>query len=157
MDGQKMSRKEEALRVLTILLRASGSITNMLKKDMLTYCMNPTEFAVLEVLFSLGKQPIHIIGKKVLLASSSITYVIEQLEKKGMVERVQSEDDRRVTLVSLTDEGQELMEHIFPQHSAVIKQLFEELSDEDLHELGESLKTIGYKAIDMYDTIEDEA
>ena len=152
-----MNREEEALRVLTILLRASGSVTNMLKKDMLTYCMNPTEFAVLEVLFSLGKQPIQIIGKKVLLASSSITYVIDQLEKKGLVERVQSEDDRRVTLVSLTDEGQELMKNIFPQHSSVIKELFEELSDEELHKLGESLKTVGYKAIDMYDTIEEEA
>lgn len=157
MDGQMMKREEEALRVLTILLRASGSVTNMLKKDMLTYGMNPTEFAVLEVLFSLGKQPIQIIGKKVLLASSSTTYVIDQLEKKGLVERVQSEDDRRVTLVSLTDEGQELMESIFPQHSQVIKQLFEELSDEELYELGESLKTVGYKAVDLYDTIEDEA
>ena len=73
MDGQIMSREKEALRVLTILLRASGSVTNMLKKDMLTYGMNPTEFAVMEVLFNLGKQPIQIIGKKVLLASSSIT------------------------------------------------------------------------------------
>ena len=157
MDGQMMKREEEALRVLTILLRASGSVTNMLKKDMLTYGMNPTEFAVLEVLFSLGKQPIQIIGKKVLLASSSTTYVIDQLEKKGLVERVQSEDDRRVTLVSLTDEGQEMMESIFPQHSQVIKKLFEELSDEGLHELGESLKKVGYKAVDLYDTIEDEA
>lgn len=157
MDGQMMKREEEALRVLTILLRASGSVTNMLKKDMLTYGMNPTEFAVLEVLFSLGKQPIQIIGKKVLLASSSITYVIDQLEKKGLVERVQCEDDRRVTLVSLTDEGQELMESIFPQHTRVIKQLFDELSDEELHELGESLKIAGYKAVDLYDTIEDEA
>ena len=58
-----MSREKEALRVLTILLRASGSFTNMLKKDMLTYGMNPTEFAVMEVL-NLGKQPIQIIGKK---------------------------------------------------------------------------------------------
>ena len=157
MDGQIMSREKEALRVLTILLRASGSVTNMLKKDMLTYGMNPTEFAVMEVLFNLGKQPIQIIGKKVLLASSSITYVIDQLEKKGMVDREQCEDDRRVTFVSLSAEVQELMGEIFPQHSSVIKQLFEELSDEELHKLGESLKAVGYKAIDIYDTIEDEA
>jgi len=152
-----MSREEEALRVLTILLRASGSVSNMLKKDMRTYSVNPTEFAVLEVLFSLGKQPIQIIGNKVLLASSSITYVIDQLEKKGMVERVQNEDDRRVTLVSLTEEGQELMESIFPQHSEVIKQLFNDLSDEELHQLGEALKTVGYKAVDLFDVIEEEA
>lgn len=78
-----MNREDQTLRVLTILLRASGSVTNMLKKDMSTYGVNPTEFTVLEVLYSLGEQPIQIIGNKVLLASSSITYVIDQLEKKG--------------------------------------------------------------------------
>lgn len=146
-----MNREEEALRVLTIILRASGSVTNMLKKDMRSYGVNPTEFMVLEVLYSLGEQPIQVIGNKVLLASSSITYVIDQLEEKGIVERVQNKEDRRVTLVSLTEKGRQLMDDIFPQHSRVIKELFEGLTDEELLELGESLKTIGYKAVDIYE------
>ena len=61
-----MNREDQTLRVLTILLRASGSVINMLKKDMSTYGVNPTEFTVLEVLYSLGEQPIQIIGNKVL-------------------------------------------------------------------------------------------
>lgn len=154
MDEKYMNREDQTLRVLTILLRASGSVINMLKKDMSTYGVNPTEFTVLEVLYSLGKQPIQIIGNKVLLASSSITYVIDQLEKKGMVERIQSEEDRRVTLVSLTEKGEDLMEDVFPQHSDIIDQLFKDLSDKELSEFGESLKTVGYQAVDLYDEIE---
>lgn len=150
-----MNREDQTLRVLTILLRASGSVINMLKKDMSTYGVNPTEFTVLEVLYSLGEQPIQIIGNKVLLASSSITYVIDQLEKKGMVERIQSEEDRRVTLVSLTEKGEDLMEDVFPQHSDIIDRLFKDLSDKELSEFGESLKTVGYQAVDLYDEIED--
>lgn len=155
MDEKYMNREDQTLRVLTILLRASGSVINMLKKDMSTYGVNPTEFTVLEVLYSLGEQPIQIIGNKVLLASSSITYVIDQLEKKGMVERIQSEEDRRVTLVSLTEKGEDLMEDVFPQHSDIIDRLFKDLSDKELSEFGESLKTVGYQAIDLYDEIED--
>lgn len=64
-----MNREDQTLRVLTILLRASSSVISMLKKDMQTYGLNPTEFTVLEVLYSLGEQPIQIIGNKVLLAS----------------------------------------------------------------------------------------
>lgn len=155
MDEKYMNREDQTLRVLTILLRASGSVINMLKKDMSTYGVNPTEFTVLEVLYSLGEQPIQIIGNKVLLASSSITYVIDQLEKKGMVERIQSEEDRRVTLVSLTEKGEDLMEDVFPQHSDIIDRLFKDLSDKELSEFGESLKTVGYQAVDLYDEIED--
>ena len=146
-----MSREEETLRALTILLRAHGSVSNMLKKDMQSYGLNPTEFTVMEVLYSKGAQPIQIIGNKVLLASSSITYVIDQLEKKDLVERKINENDRRVTLVSLSDEGYQLMDNIFPQHSDIIKQLFEDVSDDGLVQLSETLKTIGFKALDFCD------
>lgn len=145
-----MNREQEALRALTILLRASGSVSNMLKKDMQSYGLNPTEFTVMEFLYSKGKQPIQIIGNKVLLASSSITYVIDQLEKKNLVERKVNENDRRVTLVSLTTEGQEMMEGIFPQHSDIINDLFGVLTDEKLGELSESLKKVGFKAVELF-------
>lgn len=149
-----MSREEESLRVLTILLRASGSVVNMLKKDMRSYGLNPTEFTVLEVLYNLGEQPIQLIGKKVLLASSSITYVIDQLEKKELVIRAQNKKDRRVILVSLTKKGKEFMDDIFPQHSQIIQDLFTDLTTEEIIQLGDSLKTVGYKAVDLYDQAE---
>ncbi len=152
--GKQMEREDEDLRVLTIILRASGSITKMLKKDMDSYGVNPTEFMVLELLYNKGAQAIQVIGNKVLLASSSITYVIDQLEKKDFVKREVSKKDRRVTLVSLTDAGQELMEEIFPQHSLVIKELFKDLTDTELLTLGESLKNVGYKALELNENAE---
>lgn len=149
-----MNREEESLRALTIILRASGSITQMVKRDMDSYGVNPTEFMVLELLYNRGAQAIQIIGNKVLLASSSITYVIDQLEKKEFVKRKQNKKDRRVTLVSLTTVGQELMDEIFPQHSSVIQKLFEDLTDDELLQLADSLKEIGYKAVELNETME---
>lgn len=146
-----MNRDEASLRALTILLRASSSVSSMLKKDMQSYGLNPTEFTVMEVLYSKGAQPIQVIGNKVLLASSSITYVIDQLEKKTYVERKVNENDRRITLVSLTPSGQEFMEKSFPQHSEIIQELFGELPQEEIESLSESLKLIGFKAIDIYE------
>lgn len=146
-----MTREDLSLKTLTILLRASSSVSSMLKKDMQSYGLNPTEFTVMEVLYSKGAQPIQIIGNKVLLASSSITYVIDQLEKKNFVERKQNENDRRVTLVSLTQQGQEFMEKNFPNHSSIIQELFGDLTYEQLEQLSELLKVVGYKALDICD------
>ncbi len=39
------------------------------------------------------------------LDHSTVTKMLQRLERSGVVERRQSEDDRRVVLVSLTDEG----------------------------------------------------
>ena len=149
-----MNREEESLRALTIILRASGSITQMVKKDMDSYGVNPTEFMVLELLYNRGAQAIQVIGNKVLLASSSITYVIDQLEKKDFVKRKQNKEDRRVTLVSLTTKGEKLMAEIFPQHSSVIEKLFESLTDQDLIKLSDNLKAIGYKAVELHESAE---
>lgn len=144
-----MTREKDSLRALTVILRASASITKMVKKDMDSYGVNPTEFMVLELLYSKGPQAIQIIGNKVLLASSSITYVIDQLEKKDFVERKQNPADRRVTLVSLTASGEELMSEIFPQHSSVIQELFQDLTEEELVKLADDIKSIGYKATEL--------
>jgi DNA-binding MarR family transcriptional regulator len=63
---------------------------------------NITEFSVLELLLHKGPQTIQKIKEKILIASSSTTYVIDQLHKKGYVTRTPSEKDRRITYVELT-------------------------------------------------------
>ncbi|WP_225744177.1 MarR family winged helix-turn-helix transcriptional regulator [Marinilactibacillus sp. Marseille-P9653] len=141
-----MTRNEDSLKALTTILRAASSVERVVKEDMVSYGLNATEFTVMEYLYNRGKQPIQMIGKKILLASSSITYVIDRLEEKGLVQRVADVKDRRVTFAELTDEGQQKMTEIFPQHAETIEKLFKELSDSDLNKLRALLKEVGYKA-----------
>nr|WP_242477414.1 MarR family transcriptional regulator [Bacillus cereus group sp. N8] len=58
------------------------SITKRIEKDIKIYGLNPTEFTVLKLLYSKADQPIQKLEDKTLLASSSITYVVDRLEKK---------------------------------------------------------------------------
>ncbi|WP_153733340.1 MarR family winged helix-turn-helix transcriptional regulator [Sporosarcina obsidiansis] len=134
------------LRALTVLVRATDSLHEVIKKDVAQYGLNPTEFSVLELLYHRGKQPIQLIGKKVLIASSSITYVIDKLVAKKYVVRKACPEDRRVTFTELTDEGRRLMETIFPEHEKTIDEVFEGLDAAELNAMIKSLKKIGYKA-----------
>lgn len=143
-----MKTQEDTLKALTVLLKASGTVEKTIKQDILTYGLNPTEFSVMELLYNKGKQPIQLIGKKILIASSSITYVIDRLEEKELVERVPDKKDRRVTLVELNENGQEKMAEIFPKHSESIFELYEDFSEEEVQELITLLKKIGFTAQD---------
>ena len=134
------------LRALTVLVRATDALHEVIKKDVAQYGLNPTEFSVLELLYHRGKQPIQLIGKKVLIASSSITYVIDKLETKNYVVRQACPEDRRVTFAELTAEGQELMERIFPLHEQVINEVFEEIDQQEIEEMIETVKKIGYRS-----------
>lgn len=141
-----MTRNKDSLKALTTILRAASSVERVVKEDMTSYGLNATEFTVMEYLFNKGKQPIQMIGKKILLASSSITYVIDRLEEKGLVQRVADVKDRRVTFAELTENGHEQMQDIFPKHAETIEKLFKNLSDSDLSKLRTLLKEVGYEA-----------
>jgi len=141
-----LDQQNNRLKAFTVLLRASQSVQEASKSEHVKQGINPTEFAVLELLFHKGDQPIQAIGKKILIASSSITYVVDKLEEKQYVTRKACPTDRRVTYASITDEGKKLMEQIFPIHIEKIEEIFNELTDEEILILIDLLKKVGYNA-----------
>lgn len=138
--------KDLSLKLFVVLSRAMGSVTKRVEEDIRSYGLNTTEFAVLELLYHKGDQPIQKIGEKVLLASSSITYVVDKLEKKNLLERKPCANDRRVTFAKMTDEGQALMDEIFPKHKEAIQEIFGGLAAEEKGQLIEQLKRLGLYA-----------
>lgn len=142
-----MKEENRNLKAFTVMFRAYQTIQDATKRDLLQYELNQTEFSVLEFLYHHGEQPIQVIGKKILIASSSITYVIDKLEQKGFVYRRACPRDRRVTYVLLTFEGQTLMEEIFPKHEQKINEIFEVLDQQEKDTMILSLKKVGLNAV----------
>lgn len=143
-----MKENNRNLKAFTVLFRAYQTIQDATKRDLLQYDLNQTEFSVLEFLYHHGEQPIQVIGKKILIASSSITYVIDKLEQKSFVYRRACPKDRRVTYVLLTYEGQTLMEEIFPRHEQKINEIFEVLDQQEMDTMILSLKKVGLNAVE---------
>lgn len=141
-----MKQNNRNLKAFTVLFRAYQTIQDVTRRDLLQFDLNQTEFSVLEFLYHHGEQPVQMIGKKILIASSSITYVIDKLEQKGYVYRKACPRDRRVTYVLLTLEGQVLMEEIFPKHEQKINEIFEVLEAQELDNMILSLKKVGKNA-----------
>ncbi len=141
-----MELANEALKAVTVILRASQVIEDAIRKDVANYGLNPTEFSVLELLYHKGDQPIQMIGKKILISSSSITYVVDKLEQKKYVRRKGCPEDRRVTYAVLTDEGKALMERIFPQHEMKISEIFQDLHTDEIKDTISLIKRIGLRA-----------
>ncbi|MBS4210055.1 MarR family transcriptional regulator [Bacillus sp. FJAT-50079] len=135
-----------SLKSFVVLMKATKSLQERIKLDINNYGVNLSEFAVLEVLYHKGQQTVQQICNSVLIASGSMTYVIDKLEKKNMLERSACPHDRRVVHVMLTDQGKEFMDSIFPQHQKVIEDVFAEVTIEEKEILIDALKKVGLKA-----------
>jgi len=75
-----------------------------------------------------------------------MTYVLDQLEKKKYVERVQNEQDRRNYLIRLTNEGFKYTFDIVPKHYDYMHKVFDVLDAEETQTLQNLLKKLGYHA-----------
>lgn len=125
----------EEFKAVIGIMRASNLLVEDVKNTLKSYPINATEFSVMEFLYSKGEKNIQEIRERVLLASGSATYVVDNLCKKGYVLREVFEEDKRVTYVKLTEEGRLLMKEIFPIHEVQTKKLFSELNEEELKTL----------------------
>ena len=124
------------------IMRASNLLVDDLKRTLKNYPINVTEFAVMEFLYIKGEKSIQEIRDRILLASGSATYVVDNLEKKGYVNRKISQKDKRVTYIKLTEVGKKLIDDIFPIHKINTKKIFDNLTEEELVTLKEILKKI---------------
>ncbi|WP_027415107.1 MarR family winged helix-turn-helix transcriptional regulator [Aneurinibacillus terranovensis] len=148
-EENDMNETDLSLKLFIVLSRANRAVVDRVTEDIRSHGLNPTEFAVLELLYHKGDQPIQHIGKKVLLASGSITYVVDKLEAKQLLQRKPCPTDRRVTYAVITEKGKELMARIFPKHEKAIQEIFQGLDSEEKQTLITLLKKLGFYAKDM--------
>jgi MarR family 2-MHQ and catechol resistance regulon transcriptional repressor len=89
---------------------------------------------------------VNTIGPKVYLTPGSISTAVDRLVERGLVSRVESPEDRRVRVVSLTPKGKRLIAPIFRKHAAGIMKVFADTSPTELHALETIMKKIGKRA-----------
>ncbi len=140
---------KQSLKLFIVLSRAQKAINETTNQFFQQNGLNPTEFAVLELLYHKGRQPLQQIGNKILLASGSITYVVDKLEKRGYLNRISCATDRRVTYAEVSEKGAAFMAEIFPKHEQQLHEMMSVLSPEEKEQLIELVKKLGLSIKDL--------
>ena len=116
------------------LIRASEA--QIFKKHQLT----PTQFSVLETLYSKGDLRIQDLIDSILATSGNMTVVIRNMVRDGWITRETDPEDRRAYLVSITDAGRKKIEEALPDHIKNIQRLMQVFNSGEQAELTELLK-----------------
>ena len=120
-----------ALNAFININRAVDSIGTRISKKRSDRGLTQSQFGVLEALLHLGPLCQKEIAQKLLVSGGNITMVIDNLEKRSLVKRIRSEQDRRYFNVQLTKEGESLIKDIIPEHVKAIVKEFESLTQEE--------------------------
>lgn len=135
-----------ALKLWVVLARAHNAIYSHVQEDVAVHGLTVAEFAVLEVLYHKGPMLLGGVQRRILVSSGGITYLVDRLTNKGLVERRECPDDRRARYAALTPAGEELMREIFPGHAERLRDALSGLSSQEKRDAIDLVRTLGLGA-----------
>jgi MarR family 2-MHQ and catechol resistance regulon transcriptional repressor len=109
-----------SLNVYIKLLRASDSIRSRINKFIIKRGLTESQFNMLDALFHLGPMSQSELSKKLFKSGGNITMIADNLERRKLVKRERSKNDRRSFTIHLTKEGSHLIEKLFPDILAAL-------------------------------------
>lgn len=104
--------------------------------------MTSNDMHVIEAIGMGSAKNMSAVAKVLNVTTGTLTISVNALVKKGYVERVRSEEDRRVVLVSLTQKGRKAYAHHQKFHAEMIEVIVEKLSEEEKEVLEKSLSKL---------------
>ena len=82
------------------------------------------------------------VAKSLSVTMGTLTIAINSLVKKGYVDRIRSEKDRRVVLISLSEKGKRAFNHHRQFHEQMVKATIKGLSKDEMKVLGQPLSNL---------------
>lgn len=107
------------------------------------------QFTALQILINKGNMTIGELSKSMALACSTITDLIDRMEKAGLVVRKKDEKDKRVVRIEVLSKGYEILEKVLNKRIEFLSSKLVDFTYEEKVRL-----SLGLKA--LYDAMKDE-
>lgn len=145
-DVHDAEQTERALKLWVVLSRAHAAVAAHSQADIARHGLTPAEFGVLEALHHKGPLLLGEVQKKILVTSGGVTYLVDRLAARGLVERRRCDRDRRAYYAALTPEGEALIREIFPAHAQAVRHALAGLDEQEKDAAIRLLRTLGRHA-----------
>jgi DNA-binding MarR family transcriptional regulator len=117
------------------------------------YGLTGPQLAVIKMLEPVGKLSLSELSWKIRARNSTVTGIIDRMEREGLVERRRSEEDRRVVNIVLTDAGKKLASEISVEPVQIFRRVLGELSAADAAELSRILGLLARRVRDLVEEL----
>ncbi|MGW0576620.1 MarR family winged helix-turn-helix transcriptional regulator [Streptomyces sp. NPDC002920] len=125
------------------IYRAASSVRQHLENSVLRGAdLTWTAFVVLWVVWIWGETETRHVAEQAGISKGTLTGVSRTLEKRGLLKRAGHPTDGRLVLLSLTEEGEALMQRVFPAFNEEEAFVTGRLGDEECRSLAEGLRQV---------------
>ena len=104
--------------------------------------ITPAHWRAMRILRHFGTMRLSALSEHLHIAPRSTTEVVDALESRGLVRRRPDPDDRRATLVTLTEHGTSVLDAIRAARGTEAERIFDRLSQTDRAHLARILRKL---------------
>jgi DNA-binding MarR family transcriptional regulator len=96
-----------------------------------SYSLTSTQFRVLNLLDTIRGQRLTQLSERVLRSKSQLTRIVDSLEDKGLIRRVEDRGDRRAQLIVLSETGKAINDRAKQEHATSLAARFGSLDPQE--------------------------
>ncbi len=142
---------DQVLETIIYLYTESRRITKELARRA---DLTGPQLTVVKMLEQIGDLSLSELSERIRAQNSTVTGIIDRMEREALVTRERSKEDRRVVYIKLTSKGKKLAEEIPVEPMEIFRGALEVLTPTETREL---VKILGKVARKVRATVSDEA
>jgi DNA-binding MarR family transcriptional regulator len=123
---------DQVLEAILYLYTESRRITKELAKRA---DLTGPQLTVVKLLEAFGDLSLSELSDKIRAQNSTVTGIIDRMERESLVTRERSKEDRRVVYIKLTPKGREIAREIPVEPMEIFKSALETLSSQEIKDL----------------------
>lgn len=128
LDQEKLHK----LRELDDVFRKLRRLINAEYNRFNVHGLGMTEGKMVIILAQQGPQKASTMAELLRITSGAVTGISDRLIDLGFVERSRSEYDRRIVMLSVTDEGRKLVDHVMEMRERIMFKLYDGFELDDI-------------------------
>jgi MarR family 2-MHQ and catechol resistance regulon transcriptional repressor len=134
-----------ALQFWSVLSRAHAIVAERVARAAARFDLTQAEHAALDALGRHGPMLLGELQQEILVSSGGVTYLIDRLATRGLVARRPNPDDRRARFAALTEQGQQLLDQLAPEHERAVADAVDGLTRREQRHVADLLRKLGLR------------
>lgn len=137
-----MSNLSDGYKIAFLIREINSKLNNCIKDEFKDSGLTVPQITVIKLLAKHKRLKSSEISKKMSLVNSTVTGIIDRLEKLNIVKRERSEEDKRIVYIELSDTGNIVLEDFRDTINNYFTNIFSNASKEQIDNILTGLETL---------------
>lgn len=134
-----MDETSKSIQVLKTLKQVMGVLHQSIERQFKDVNLTGQQGMLIGMLMHCEKIKVTELSEKLNLSNSTVSSMLDRLEKQNIIERIRSSEDRRVVYITVTDTFRKLSKERFKDISQIIEVKMNAVPEDELDKILESL------------------